>query len=170
MTQADATPLTDVALLLRPRDDVAVATRDLDVGMVLTHAGGEIIVRSSVPSAHKLAVHALTPGAPVRKYDQVIGRATRPIAIGDHVHTHNLGMDAHADISYEFGTARSTLPEPAARRTFEGYVRADGRVGTRQYVGIVTSVNCSASTARMIADQFRVRCSVRIHMWTAWSR
>jgi altronate hydrolase len=151
----DPTPLTSVALLLRPDDDVAVAMRDLDRGTLLVHAEVTIETRRAIPRAHKLAVRPVAAGDPVHKYGQVIGRATRAIAAGDHVHTHNLGMDAHADIRYEFGTARTSLPQPAQPRTFDGYVRADGRVGTRQYIGILTSVNCSASTARMIADQFR---------------
>ncbi len=150
-----STPLAQVALLLRPGDDVAVATADLPAGTALATSAGEVVVTRHVPRGHKLAVRALAAGDPVRKYGQVIGRATAPVAPGEHVHVHNLGMDAHADLAYEFGTARVALPAPREARTFEGYVRADGRVGTRQYVGIVTSVNCSASTARMVADQFR---------------
>jgi altronate hydrolase len=148
-------PLGDVALLLRPEDDVAVAMRDLERGTLLRRADAVIEARRAIPRAHKIAVRSVASGAPVRKYGQVIGRATRPIEAGDHVHVHNLGMDDHADTIYEFGTARVTLPSPGEARTFEGYLRADGRVGTRQYIGILTSVNCSASTARMIADQFR---------------
>jgi altronate hydrolase len=147
--------LESVAVLLRRDDDVAVAIRDIDRDTDLVHDGAVIVARRSIPRAHKVAVRAREPGDPVRKYGQTIGRATRAIAPGDHVHTHNLGMDDHSGIAYEFGTARVELPAPARRRTFEGYVRTDGRVGTRQYIGIVTSVNCSASTARMIADQFR---------------
>ena len=150
-----STPLADVALLLRPDDDVAVVTRDVPAGTVLGHAGQELLVRRPVPRGHKIAVRALAPGDPVHKYGQVIGRANVPVAPGDHVHVHNLGMDAHADVVYEFGTARVVLPAPASARTFDGYARSDGRVGTRQYIGIVTSVDCSASTARLIADQFR---------------
>ncbi len=149
------TSLADVALLLRPDDDVAVATRDVPAGTVLEHAGGELVVGRGVPRGHKLAVRALATGDAVHKYGQVIGRATAPVAPGDHVHVHNLGMDPHAGVTYEFGTGRVALPAPRETRTFEGYLRSDGRVGTRQYVGIVTSVNCSASTARLIADQFR---------------
>ena len=151
----DGVPLEDVAVLLRPDDDVAVAIDDLERGTLLRHADEAIVTRRAIPRAHKLAVRAVATGDPVRKYGQIIGRATRPIVVGDHVHTQNLGMDAHAGITYEFGTACVELPRPSVPRTFEGYVRADGRVGTRQYVGILTSVNCSASTARMIADQFR---------------
>ena len=149
------TALGDVALLLAPDDDVAVVTGDLPAGTLLEHAGARIVVARTVPRGHKVATRTLAAGDPVHKYGQVIGRATAPIAPGDHVHTHNLAMDAHTGVAYEFGTGRVMLPAPDEPRTFEGYRRADGRVGTRQYVGILTSVNCSASTARLIADQFR---------------
>lgn len=77
------------------------------------------------------------------------------IAAGEHVHSHNLGID-DTDRDYEFGTARTVLPAPSGPpRTFAGYHRASGRVGTRNYVGVLTSVNCLASSATMIADQFR---------------
>jgi len=150
--------LADVAILLAPADDVVVATRDLAAGTVLAREGAEpLTVRTTVPRGHKLAVHAVDQGAPVRKYAQVIGRATAAIAAGDHVHAHNLGMDA-GERELEVGVDRSgPPPAPARERTFQGYRRSDGTWGTRNYVGIVTSVNCSASTARLIADQFRGR-------------
>lgn len=151
----DLADLGDVALLLRRDDDVAVAIRDLQSGTRLRHDGRLLTVSQSVPRGHKLAVRALPAGAAVRKYGQSIGLTTRAVAVGDHVHTHNLGMDV-ADHAYEFGTARVRPTAPTGpRRTFRGYRRGDGRVGTRNYVGVLTSVNCSASTARLIADQFR---------------
>ncbi|GIG27824.1 UxaA family hydrolase [Cellulomonas marina] len=159
-TTATPLALADVALRLRPGDHVAVATRELRRGtqVALPAADGGLVVTLplTVPRGHKLAVRAAGAGEPVLKYGQSIGRATRDIAPGDHVHSHNLGMD-DADRAYEFGTARVALPPAAVERTFRGYRRADGRWGTRNYIGIVTSVNCSASTARLIADQFRGR-------------
>jgi len=147
--------LSDCVLVLRPDDHVGVATTDLQSGTVLARDDGSaLVVRQSVPRGHKLAVRAADSGGQVRKYGQSIGRATADIVVGDHVHTHNLGMD-DAERAYEFGTARVRLAPPREMRTFQGYRRADGRWGTRNYVGIVTSVNCSASTARLIADQFR---------------
>jgi len=147
--------LEDCALLLRPDDDVAVTTRELPTGTRLRTASGDLVLGGDVPRGHKLAVRDLAAGSAVHKYGQSIGRATTDIAAGAHVHVHNLGMDDTAR-AYEFGTARSTLPAPSGpERTFQGYVRANGRVGTRNYVGVLTSVNCSASTAKMIADQFR---------------
>ena len=151
-----ALPLADCALLLRPDDDVAVTTRELPPGTRVRTATVELVVAGGVPRSHKLAVRAVRAGDAVHKYGQLIGRATADIAAGEHVHSHNLGMDV-SERSHEFGTGRSTLTASAAdtARTFEGYHRANGKVGTRNFVGVLTSVNCSASSAKMIADQFR---------------
>jgi altronate hydrolase len=142
------------ALLLRDGDDVAVATADLAAGSTLSVGGVEVTLLGAVPRGHKVAVRAVPRGAPVHKYGQPIGVATVDIAAGEHVHVHNVAM-SEADRSYEFGTARVRPPAPPGPpRTFLGYRRANGRVGTRNHVAILTSVNCSASTAKMIADQF----------------
>lgn len=143
-------------ILLRPSDDVAVATRDLQPGdTVVVDEELTITARSVVPRAHKIAVHDLPVGAHVRKYGQAIGVATRAIAVGEHVHVSNLAFESTPG-QYEYAVEHVELtPPPGPRPTFEGYRRADGRVGTRNYVAIVTSVNCSASTARLVADQFR---------------
>ncbi|GAB3570134.1 UxaA family hydrolase [Spelaeicoccus albus] len=137
-------------------DEVVVASRDIRLGETVSVPGrGRVEVRSSVPRGHKLAITPVSAGDTVSKYGVVIGVASADIKPGDHVHIHNLTMtDPESD--YEFGTARRTLPVPEGRRpTFDGYRRADGKVGTRNYIGILTSVNCSAGTAKMIADQFR---------------
>lgn len=143
-------------IVLAPGDDVAVATRDLRLGETVTIPGaGQVATRSSVPRGHKLAIAAVPAGGAVSKYGVVIGAASRDITPGDHVHTGNLAM-SDAGREYEFGTERTELTPPdGARPTFQGYRRPGGGVGTRNYVGILTSVNCSASTAKMIADQFR---------------
>ena len=124
----------DATLLLHPDDDVAVALRDLP----------------GVPRGHKTAVRDIAAGAPVRKYGQVIGVATAPVPAGGHVHTHNLGMGPH-DTDYAFGTDVREVEPVSPPATFQGIVRADGRVATRNYIGILTSVNCSATVARTIA-------------------
>ena len=141
------------ALLLRPDDDVAVATADLAAGTAVAVGGVEVTTREPVPRGHKFAVRPVRQGQPVHKYGQPIGVSTVDIAAGDHVHTHNVAM-ADTAREYEFGTARYAPAGPEGR-TFDGYHRADGRIGTRNHVAILTSVNCSASTAKMIADQFR---------------
>ena len=124
-------------LLLHPDDDVAVAVHELP----------------GVPRGHKVAVRDIAAGAPVRKYGQVIGVAHVPIATGEHVHTHNLGM-SELTRQYEFGTDIRTVEPVAEPAYFQGIVRADGRVATRNYIGILTSVNCSATVAKMIAARF----------------
>ena len=143
-------------LVLREGDDVAVATRDLSPGDHVQAPGtGPVAVGQPVPRGHKLALRDVPAGAEVHKYGQVIGVATADIAPGDHVHSHNLGFE-EGTREAPLGGTHTELPLPdGVRPTFRGYRRADGRVGTRNFVAILTSVNCSASTAKMIADQFR---------------
>ena len=149
------TALAPCTLLLRPDDDIVVAIRNIESGTEVAGPRGPITVRQDVPRGHKVAVCDVPEGQPVRKYGQPIGSATTQILAGDHVHTHNLGMTrTHPD--YEFGTARVTLPHPVGPQpTFAGYRRADGRVGTRNYVAVLSSVNCSAGAGRLVADHFR---------------
>ncbi|WP_448206980.1 UxaA family hydrolase [Azospirillum sp. sgz302134] len=147
--------MASLTIRLHPADNVVVAGVDLLPGTTLP--GTEVATRITIPSGHKVAVQPIAVGEPVRKYNQVIGFATAPIEPGDHVHVHNIGMADSFERDYAFGAdAHPTdlLPE-AERATFQGIVRADGRVATRNYIGVLTSVNCSATAARMIADQFR---------------
>ena len=139
---------------LHPDDDVAIARYQLIAGLRI---GGNLAVRGLIPAGHKLAVRSIEAGASVRRYGQIIGFATRAIDAGEHVHTHNLSM-GDFDRDYAFGvdakpmSMAAKVAEPAR---FMGIVRADGRVATRNYIGILTSVNCSATAARAIADHFR---------------
>ena len=153
-TRTSASTASDV-LLLRAGDDVAVATRPLATGDAARVAdGSELAVVDPVPRGHKIALRAVPRGAAVHKYGQVIGVATADIAPGAHVHSHNLGF-VEGERDHQLSGAHAELVVPAGPRpTFRGYRRADGRVGTRNYVAILTSVNCSATTARMIADHF----------------
>jgi altronate hydrolase len=160
----------DVAIQLHPDDDVAIAKVSLAAGTLLhgveTRHGASLQVAQLIPSGHKFAIRAVAQGQPVRRYGQVIGFATRDIAIGDHVHVHNLAVthearDATAlqskfDQDYAFGVdvrPVAFVPEDQ-RRQFMGYRRADGRAGTRNYVAVIGSVNCSAHTVRKIAHHF----------------
>jgi altronate hydrolase len=148
-TDASATP--DPIVQLHPDDDVVIARHQLVAGMRI---GSRIAVRGLIPAGHKLAVHGIEAGAPVRRYGQIIGFATRAIEAGEHVHTHNLSM-GNFDRDYAFGTDTKAVPSIEEAAQFMGIVRADGRVATRNYIGILTSVNCSATAARAIADYFR---------------
>ncbi|MFD1880465.1 UxaA family hydrolase [Paracoccus pacificus] len=131
-------------LHLNARDNVAVALRELAAGATL--AG--VTLKSSIPNGHKFALVDVAQGQPVLKYGQVIGQATHPIAAGDHVHSHNLGM---AEMRAGDTSERGHLPEPPARRTFDGYLRPNGKVGTRNFIGILASVNCSTTVCNAIA-------------------
>jgi altronate hydrolase len=101
-------------------------------------------------------VRDVAAGRPVRRYNQIIGFATRAIKTGEHVHVHNLAMgDFQRDYAFCSGTTNTEFFKEQA--SFLGIRRADGRIATRNYIGILTSVNCSATVARMVADHFRNR-------------
>ncbi|WMS44807.1 altronate dehydratase family protein [Acuticoccus sp. MNP-M23] len=130
-------------------DDVVTATRPLEAGTAVE----AVATLSLVPRGHKIAVRAIAEGEPVRKYAQIIGYASKPIAAGEHVHDHNLAFRA-TDFDYQFGTNLREMPKPAGEDTFMGYRRESGKIGTRNYIGILTSVNCSATAAHKIAAHF----------------
>lgn len=139
---------------LHDADNVAIATRDLDPDTPLN--GSDLRCRSRIPRGHKIAVTPIAQDQPVLKYHQIIGFATCPIEAGEHVHSHNLAFRTFAR-DYDVGAdVRELEMVPAsAQAQFDGIVRPDGRVGTRNYLGVLTSVNCSATVARYISDHFR---------------
>ena len=139
---------TDQAIRLNPSDNVLIALTDLPAGAALP--GLAVPLPAAVPRGHKIALRGLAQDERVIRYGQIIGQTTGPVAPGEHLHTHNLGMGAH-DQDYAFGTDLRPLA-PIEPATFQGYRRADGKVGTRNYLGILTSVNCSGSVARFIAE------------------
>jgi altronate hydrolase len=137
-------------LILNPADDVAIAVDEVAAGEM--PGGLDVQARADIPTGHKVARRAVPEGGVVRRYGQVIGRARSAIAAGDHVHVHNLIMADDGRVA-EVGVDAHP-PTPLSGATFQGYVREDGRVGTRNYIGVLTSVNCSATVARRIADAF----------------
>lgn len=141
---------------LHPDDNVAVAVSDLPAGEEISEV--RVTPRATVPRGHKVALQDIPLGEPVFKYGQVIGHTTAAIAAGDHIHSHNLGMSPHTD-DYAHGTAaRPTEMVPEEKRdTFMGYRRGDGKTGTRNYVGIISSVNCSATVAHHIVKEVERR-------------
>ena len=152
------------ALRLREADNVAVATRALARGVVVDVSGITLEARAEIPLGHKIAITAISRGSPINKYGQLIGYARTDISPGEHVHTHNVGLGEHAndrtidhDLSAEF--CRDYRPvqliPDSQMRHFPGYLRADGKVGTRNYVAVISSVNCSASVSRYVADRFK---------------
>ncbi|GLU31815.1 altronate dehydratase family protein [Trinickia caryophylli] len=137
---------------LHPNDDVVIATRQLIPGTRLE--AEDLVVAGLVPPGHKVATRAIAQGEPVKRYNQIIGVAREPIARGQHVHVHNLGMAEFAR-EHAFGADVHPTRHVSDPAQFMGIRRADGRVATRNFVGILTSVNCSATVARAIADHFR---------------
>ena len=135
---------------LHPEDNVALAFDDFEAGQTMS----AIKAVEPIPAGHKMALRDLASGAPIRKYNQIIGFASQPIPAGAHVHVHNTEMRAF-DRDYAFGADAKDFDPVAVPATFAGYLRPDGRVGTRNYLAVLTSVNCSATVARYIADTFR---------------
>ncbi|WP_341212805.1 altronate dehydratase family protein [uncultured Limimaricola sp.] len=111
----------------------------------------DVVTREEIPRGHKMALAPIPAGGQVIRYGQTIGQASCNIAAGAHVHSHNLGMGAHSQ-DYAFAAGAHALPDADEARTFQGYHRADGSVGTRNYIGILTTVNCSGSVAKFIAE------------------
>ena len=140
---------------LHANDDVLIARTQLLSGSAVEG----VTVRGLVPPGHKLALRAIDQGQPVRRYNQIIGFASKPIAPGEHVHTHNLDMGPeHGAFARDYAFGADVKPEPTQREaSFMGIKRADGRVATRNYIGILSTVNCSATAARAIADHFSRR-------------
>ena len=155
------TTLEQSVVRLEPSDPVGLARTDLEVGLEVAVGGGVLRVRDAVPRGHKLALADLPAGTEVRKYGQPIGLASRDILAGEHVHEHNLRSLARAGAAH----AVEVTPGPAVpavvraeadvqARTFDGIVRADGRVGTRNYVAVLSTVNCSATVVKRITGAF----------------
>ena len=130
-------------------DNVIVAVDQVGQGVMVSG----VMAQARIPRGHKMAIMPIALNEPVRKYGQVIGFAAQPIAPGDWVHEHNVVMgDFARDYRHAEDARNDEVLPPELRATFEGYVRPNGRTGTRNYVGILTSVNCSASVAKFIAE------------------
>ncbi len=146
----------DFAIRLRETDDVAVAKRFIKSGTALATGSAIITAAQNVPAGHKIAVTEIADGAPVRKYGQVIGFASARIAPGEHVHSHNLvAKDFGRD--YQFcADARPVQFYPLEEmRAFQGFARPGGQAGTRNYIAVISTVNCSASVSHYVKDRFR---------------
>lgn len=137
-------------IIINPADTVAVALMPIGPGTALS---GRARTVEPVPAGHKVALRAIAKGAPVLRYGQIIGFASEDIVAGAHVHSHNLEMGA-IDKDYAFGADKQPLQAPKNDRTFMGFRRADGRSATRNYIGILTTVNCSAHVANAVARAF----------------
>ncbi len=141
-----AEPAPKLTIRLNPADNIVIARADLLPGTAIP--GENVAARTRIPSGHKVATHAIAKDQPVRRYGQIIGFATSDIAPGDHVHTQNCEI---RDFARDYAYCQPTKPTDyvdRARRRSRAIVRPDGRVATRNYIGVLTSVNCSATVAR----------------------
>jgi altronate hydrolase len=136
---------------LNNNDNVATALKDIEIGE--TTQGLDSV--NKIPKGHKIALKKISKGEKIIKYDQLIGIASKEISAGEHVHVNNTDFQS-TDHDYEFSTSIKlpNMIEPKNRPTFKGYKRPNGKVGTRNYIGILTSVNCSATAAKNIAEVF----------------
>ncbi|MDI3471334.1 MAG: Altronate dehydratase [Pseudolabrys sp.] len=134
---------------LSPDDNVVIAVDQIPQG---TRAAS-VMARERIPRGHKIAIAAIEEGGPVRKYGQIIGFASKPIAPGDWVHEQNVVMhDFARDYRFCEDAKNDEVLPVEMRATFQGYVRPNGKTGTRNYIGVLTSVNCSATVAKFIAE------------------
>ena len=142
-----------LTIRLNSSDNVVVAVAALEPRKEIPQE--DIICRDSIPEGHKVATEAIGKGETIRKYGQIIGVASQDIKVGEHVHTHNMEM-VNYDRNYTFGTeARPTFPvSEEEQASFQGIVRPDGRVATRNYIAVMASASCSSSVARFIAEAF----------------
>ncbi len=141
-------------ILLNEADNVAIARVPLAPEHEIEMNGARVLTVTAIPAGHKVATRSIAAGESVLRYGNVIGFATKPIRPGEHVHVHNLGykeLDASEIAPGEAAPPRTTHLE---RRTFRGYKRADGRVGTRNYIAVVAASNCAAYTSELIAHSF----------------
>jgi altronate hydrolase len=154
-----AKPLSQVAVHLRPEDNVAVAAKNLDQGLELQFQDRKFTLSKRIGLGHKVALQPIKNGEAVYKYGQIIGFASQEIAPGDHVHVHNVSADSF-ERDYAFCRDCPPPPLPAEPRYFMGYDRGADRpdhlrYGTRNYIAIISTVNCSASTSKYISERFR---------------
>jgi len=147
------TLLSSPLLHLHPHDNVLVAKTALALGQEIPELG--VRTRAQVPAGHKIAARRIAAGEQVKKYDTVIGVATRDLEPGDYVHSHNLQLvDYYRDPAFGADVQPVDYVPEDQRATFQGFVRADGGVGTRNFIGILSSVNCSATVIKNIAAHF----------------
>jgi altronate hydrolase len=136
---------------LHPDDGVLIARSSLPPGMMVAEG---VTTVERIPAGHKVAIKPIAQGEAVIRYGQIIGFATQPIAPGQHIHTQNCGMGDFAK-DYAYGVDVKPVPNFDLPATFDGIRRPDGRIATRNYIGILTSVNCSAHVAGLVADVFK---------------
>jgi altronate hydrolase len=150
-----ASPLAPHAVHLRPEDNVAIAARSLPAGQEFRHNGGSFRLNRRIGMGHKVALLPIRKSEAIYKYGQIIGFASEDIGPGDLVHVHNVNAGSF-ERDYAFcRDCPPPPPRPAELHTWLGYDRGDGRYGTRNYIALISTVNCSASTSKYISEKFR---------------
>ena len=147
-------PLSQVAVHLRPEDNIAILTQTLPAGTEIDCRGQTVVLDKRINMGHKIALKPIAKGEPVHKYGQIIGFAENPIVVGEHVHTHNINAGM---FERDYAFCEDCPPQFKAKeqRFFQGYDRGEGRYGTRNYIAIISTVNCSASTSKYVAEEVR---------------
>ena len=140
-------------LRLHADDNILVARAEVSAGASISDSPQGFTASERIELGHKVASKPISAGEPIRKYGQVIGFAIEPIQAGEWVHVHNV-EPGDLDLDYAFSADVPAPPDPISGRTFRGYRRADGRAGTRNYLGIVSTVNCSATASKYVARAF----------------
>lgn len=156
----DAAP-SNALLRVHPDDDIAVALAPIPGGAEVSVGDLRLRAAADIPRGHKIALHAIAAGAPVRKYGFPIGRATADIAPGEHVHVHNLGTALSGVEDYAYAPA-PPAPVVAPQGSFRGYVRANGRVGVRNEIWVLATVGCVTRTAQRLAAKAHARFAGRV--------
>ena len=142
-------------IVLNPADNVATARCTLKKGLKVLVSGSSIVLRQIIPGGHKMSLSSIKRGERLIKYGQIIGFAKKDITVGDWVHSHNVELK---EVLRNYSLCEDYMPlKPFTHKaeTFKGFARAGGKVGTRNYIGVISSVNCSASVSRYVADHFR---------------
>ena len=139
---------------LHADDNIAVAARSVPLGSPITLPGlSDLFAREAIDMGHKIAIKSIAQGQPIKKFGQTIGFASQPISQGTWVHVHNVTA-GELSLDYAFCSEIPPEPTPIHGRTFQGYRRQNGKIGTRNYIGIVSTVNCSATTSKYAAQKF----------------
>lgn len=147
-------------ILVYENDNVVVALKDLSVGDTITVNGQEILLKTDTPVGHKVAIQPIAQGENIMKYGYPIGHAKEAIKVGEWVHSHNTKTNLSGTLDYSYQPVEPVkLPVPPVKRTFNGYIRANGEVGIRNEIWIINTVGCINKTAEIIAkmanDQFK---------------
>ncbi len=146
----------DMVLQLHPADNVGLLKHPLKAGRELCRGKDRLNAVTTIPAGHKIAVAEIGEGEAIRKYGQVIGFANRRIVPGEHVHVHNVAVkDFGRDYQFCTDVRPVDFYAPEQMRSFSGYLRPNGRVGTRNYIAVISTVNCSASVSRYVAERFK---------------